>query len=535
MIPRAFLFRLIAVSAIGCFATVSSQGDIKLHGLFTDNMVLQRGQPVPVWGTASDGEPVTVEFRGEKVSTRAKGGVWTVKLSKLNAGGPDEFKVTGNKVITLTNVLVGEVWIASGQSNMEWPMRAAFEPWDEIANAYNSKLRLYTVPKLKANEPVKDVNAAWQTLSSNSIGGFSAVAYYFGKALQKSLDVPVGVIHSSWGGSPAEVWMREQVLADNPGYKRDILEAYPGQLKQYEAAVAQFEQEQAEAKRDGKPFNKWRPWPAWKPAELYNGMIAPLIPYAIKGAIWYQGESNAERAHQYRTLFADMVRNWRKDWGQGEFPFLQVQLAPFKAIKKEPAESSWAELREAQVLATRTLKNCGIAVITDVGDEKDIHPKWKQPAGERLALAARAIAYDEDLVYSGPTYRSMKVKGDKAILSFDHVGEGISARPVPNANDTEANLTFSVSKGTLSATLTGFAIAAEDRKFVWANARIEGEKVVVSSPQVPKPVAVRYGWADFPVVNLWCVGGLGSYVLPASPFRTDDWPMITAPKPEAKK
>lgn len=535
MIPSSFHLRFLAVASISCLAVISAHADVKLHGLFSDNMVLQRGQPVPIWGTADDGELVTVEFRGEKLSTRAKGGAWTVKFGKLKAGGPDDLKVSANNIITLTNVLVGEVWIASGQSNMEWPVRLAFEPWDEIANAHNPQLRLYTVPKLKANEPVKDVKSSWQTLDSNSISNFSAVAYYFGKALQKSLGVPVGLIHTSWGGSPAEVWMREQVLADNPDYKRDILDAYAGQLKQYEEAVTKWEKDRDDAKRDNKPFNRGRPWPAWKPAELYNGMIAPLIPYAIKGAIWYQGESNAERAYQYRTLFTDMVRNWRKDWGQGEFPFLQVQLAPFKAIKKEPAESSWAELREAQVLATRTLKNCGIAVITDLGDEKDIHPKWKQPVGERLALAARAIAYGENLVYSGPAYRSMKVKGDKAILSFDHVGEGISARPLPNAKDTEAGLTFSVAKGTLSATLAGFSIAGADRKFVWADAKIEGEKVVVSSPQVPKPAAVRYGWADFPVVNLWCVGGLGSYVLPASPFRTDDWPMITAPKQEAKK
>ncbi len=535
MISRHFHIRPLVAATLACVAVLSSRADIKLNGLFTDHMVLQRGQPVPIWGTADDGELVTVEFRGEKISTKAKDGTWMVKLGKLKAGGPDELKVSGHNVITLTNVLVGEVWIASGQSNMEWSMRSAFEPWDEIANAHNPQLRLYTVPKLKANAPVKDVKAAWQTLSSNSLPSFSAVAYYFGKALQKSLGVPVGLVHTSWGGSPAEVWMREQVLAENAGYKRDILDVYPGQLKQYEAAVAQWEQEQADAKRDGKPFNRGRPWPTWKPAELYNGMIAPLIPYAIKGAIWYQGESNAERAHQYRSLFADMVRNWRQDWDQGDFAFLQVQLAPFKAIKKEPAESSWAELREAQVLATETLKNCGIAVITDVGDEKDIHPRWKQPVGERLALAARAIAYDEDLVYSGPIYRSMKVKGDKAILSFDHVGQGIFAKPLPNAKDTEAGITFNATTGTLNAGLIGFAIAGEDRKFVWADAKIEGEKVVVRSPQVPKPIAVRYGWADYPVVNLWCVGGLGSYTLPASPFRTDDWPMITAPKPEAKK
>jgi sialate O-acetylesterase len=233
-------------------------------------------------------------------------------------------------------------------------------------------------------------------------------------------------------------------------------------------------------------------------------MIAPLIPFALKGAIWYQGESNADRAEQYRRLFPDMIRNWRQDWGQGDFPFLEVQLAPFKDIQELPGESSWAELREAQVHATKTLPKVGIAVITDVGEEKDIHPQKKAPVGARLALAARAIAYNQHIEFSGPQYKSMRVKGDEAVLTFDHAGSGLVAK------DGE---------------LKGFAIAGEDRKFVWANAQIRGNKVVVHSPTVPRPVAVRYGWADFPVVNLWNKDGL-----PASPFRTDNFPMITAGK-----
>src|SRR6185503_2317054 len=220
----------------------------------------------------------------------------------------------------------------------------------------------------------------------------------------------------------------------------------------------------------------------WRATELYNGMIAPLIPFTIKGAIWYQGESNAGRAWQYRQLFQDMITNWRHDWGIGKFTFLLVQLAPFKAIKSEPAESDWAELREAQALAVKELPNVGMAVITDVGDEKDIHPKKKEPVGARLALAARAIAYDQDIVYSGPIYKSMKVKDGKATLSFSHVGSGLQAR---------------------GGELKGFAVAGVDKKFVWAKAEIQGDKVVVSSPEVSEPVAVRYGWADYPVVNLW--------------------------------
>jgi sialate O-acetylesterase len=540
MIPQRFFGRVFAQCFLLSLTAVIARADVKLHGLFTDHMVLQRGIAVPVWGWADEGERVTVEFRGKKVSTTAQGGVWRVKLGKLKAGGPDELKVTGRNTLTLRDVLVGEVWIASGQSNMEWPMRLSHQPQSDILSAGNPQLRLYTVPKLKADTPVKNVEAAWQATSPQSVSNFSAVAYYFGLKLQQDLGVPVGLIHTSWGGSPAEVWMREAVLAANPSFKRDILEAYPEQVKKVAAAVAVWEKEQAEAKSEGKPFTKRRPSAGWKPCELYNGMIAPLLPYAIQGAIWYQGESNAGRAHQYRTLFADMVTNWRTDWGQGDFPFLQVQLAPFTAIKEEPGESNWAELREAQVLATKTLRKVGAVSITDVGDPKDIHPAWKRPVGERLALAARRIAYGEKLTHTGPMYRGMKVKGDKVVLSFDHVGEGLGAAPVseekvPGATRTAGLMVKgSPLSGRTDAPLHGFAIAGEDRKFVWADAVIEGDKLVVSSAKVPQPVAVRYGWADYPVVNLVCSPGGGLPALPATPFRTDDWPMMTAPKPPAR-
>lgn len=532
MIPRTLLRSSLLCSLLLSLAAVAVRAEVKLHGLFTDHMVLQREAAVPIWGWAEDGEQVTVEFRGQTVSTRANDGKWMVKLGKLKAGGPDELKVTGRNSITLKNVLVGEVWIASGQSNMEWPLRASFEPAFDILNANNPRLRLYTVPKLKANEPVKNVASAWQEDAPAAVSNFSAVAYYFGSFLQKELGVPVGLIHTSWGGSPAEVWMRAEILASNPDYKRDILDVYPAQQKKFEETVAQFEKEQAEARSQGKPFTKRRPGAGWKPSELYNGMIAPLIPYALKGAIWYQGESNAGRAHQYRTLFADMVKNWRRDWGQGDFPFLQVQLAPFMAIKDQPGDSTWAELREAQVHATTVLPNVGIAVITDQGNPKDIHPIWKKPVGYRLSLAARAMAYGQKINYSGPVYRRMKVKGDKIVLSFDHVGEGLfgGARQSDEARPISAE-----DKGSINAPLTGFAIAGEDRKFVWARAEIDGDKVVVSSPEVPRPAAVRYGWADCPVVNLYCNPGRGQPGLPASPFRTDDWPMITAPKIEARR
>lgn len=487
--------------------------DVRLPSLFSDHMVLQQGIPVTVWGWADDGERVTVEFRNQKVSTVATNGKFRLKLKRLRAGGPDQFKVTGKNQIILEDVLVGEVWVCSGQSNMEWPLRASYNSKPDIDSSDNPNIRLFTVPKVKALAPMDDVISKWQRCGPNTVPGFSAVAYYFGRALQRDLHVPVGLIHTSWGGSPAEVWMSYDWLAGDPEWNRDILGSYATARQNYENALAQWQKEKAEAEAAGKKFEKARPYEPWRPAELYNGMIAPLIPYAIRGAIWYQGESNAGRAFQYRRLFADMIRNWRRDWGIGDFTFLAVQLAPWDKNRKRslseitavPTESDWAELREAQCIVAEQLPKVGLAVITDVGEKDDIHPPKKAPVGERLALAARVIAYRQQINGLSPAFESVQFKGDKAIVKFKRVGRGLEAR------DGE---------------LTGFAIAGPDRKFVWAKAEISGpDKVIVSSPQVPNPVAVRFGWADYPVVNLWSKDGL-----PASPFRTDDFPMVTAPR-----
>jgi sialate O-acetylesterase len=505
--------RVVGCALLVAASAASLQAEVKLPALFSDNMVLQREMAVPVWGWADHGEVVTVEFRGQRSSTVARDGKWQVRLPKLQAGGPDTLTVSGKNKVELQNVLVGEVWVCSGQSNMEWPVMRSFEPEKTIANSGNPVIRLFTVPKLKANQPTNNVKGSWTLCGPQTVPNFSAVAYFFGRDLQQALGVPIGLIHTSWGGSPAEVWMSEDVLEANPEYKETIVDAYPKAVNQYEQALAQFEKEAAELASQGKKPTRNKPTPPyWKPSELYNGMIAPVLPYAIQGAIWYQGESNAGRAYQYRSLFADMIRNWRRDWGQGNFTFLEVQLAPWDKGRKRsmeeitaaPVESDWAELREAQWLATKALPNVGMAVITDVGDKDDIHPNKKEPVGGRLALAARGIAYKEKIAYSGPIYRSMKIAGDKVQLSFDHIGKGLEAR---------------------GGELTGFAIAGADQKFVWAKAEIKGDKVVVSSPQVPQPIAVRYGWADHPVVNLWNKDGL-----PASPFRTDNFPMLTEPK-----
>ncbi len=498
-----------------CLLAVVQLGhaDFRLPALFSDNMVLQRNTAVPIWGWADDGEVITVTFRGQRVTTTTQNGKWSVRLRRLKAGGPDVLTVASpSRTVEFQNVLVGEVWVASGQSNMEWPVSQSEQPQATAASATNSSIRFFMVPNVKSEAPTVRVNSSWKVCAPDMISGYSAVAYHFARDLQAARKVPIGIIQSDWGGSPAEVWMNRESLEVNPRYLAEILDANAEAWKNHQAALIEFEKEKAVAASKGEEFKKQPPRFGWRPTELYNGMIAPLLPYAISGAIWYQGESNAGRAEQYRTLFADMIRNWRRDWGQGDFTFLQVQLAPWdknrkrsvEEITKAPGDSDWAELREAQWLATKVLPKVGMVVITDVGDKDDIHPRMKQPVGARLALAARAIAYGEKIEHSGPLYASQRIEGGKIVLSFDHVGKGLEAR---------------------GGRLTGFAICGEDRNFVWADAEIVGSNVVVSSPQVPKPIAVRYGWADYPVVNLWNKNGL-----PASPFRTDDFPLTTAGK-----
>lgn len=500
--------------AVWLLPVAGVRADVRLPGVFSDHMVLQQGMPLKVWGWADPGEAVSVQFRKQRVATTADSvGRWTLTLRPERAGGPDALAVTGKQRIEITDVLVGEVWICSGQSNMEWPLHRSFEPQADIASSQNPRIRLFTVPKQKALAPAEDVPSRWAQCSPDTVPSFSAVGYYFGRALERARQVPVGLINTSWGGSPAEVWMSQTALESDQGYRRDILDAYATAKESFDQALARWDKEKAEAEKAGQKFEKGRPREPWRPAELYNGMIAPLIPYGIRGAIWYQGESNAGQAWQYRTLFADMIRNWRRDWGQGDFTFLAVQLAPWDRNQKRtleqitatPVESDWAELREAQSHVAKTLRRVGVAVITDVGDKDDIHPTKKVPVGERLALAARVIAYREKIDGLSPVCKGARFSGGQAVVKFDRVNGGLEAR---------------------DGDLTGFAIAGSDRRFVWAKAEIKGRnKVVVSSPSVPQPVAVRYGWADYPVVNLFSRSGL-----PASPFRTDDFPMLTAPK-----
>jgi len=490
--------------------------DVRLPAIIGDNMVLQQGSKAPIWGWADPGEQIDVSVSWMDMRwtvTADEQGKWRFSVTVPKAGaGPQRITLEAKNTVTIKNILFGEVWVCSGQSNMQWPVRASANAEQEIAAAKYSDIRLFYVQREVAAEPKADCTGKWEQCSPETIPNFSAVAYYFGRELHKELGVPVGLIHTSWGGTPAEAWTTRQMLETDedfaPIFKRqaDAEARYPQTKAEYAKKLERWKEAAKKAKEAGRPEPR-RPRPpaaplnSHSPAALYNAMIAPLIPYAIQGAIWYQGESNAGRAYQYRKLFPAMIRSWRNTWGQGNFPFIFVQLANFMAVKDEPSESAWAELREAQ-LKTLALPNTGMAVIIDIGEANNIHPKNKQDVGKRLAKWALGTTYGKKIVYSGPLYKSMKIEPGKVILSFDHVGSGL------------------VAKG--GGPLKGFAIAGEDRKFVWADAKIEADTVVVSSDKVPRPVAVRYAWADNPVCNLYNKEGL-----PASPFRTDDWPGVT--------
>jgi len=489
--------------------------DVKLPAVISDNMVLQRNKKISIWGWAEPGEEVMVSVSWHRMRwavTAGDNGKWEFAMNSPKMGGPYEMTFSGKNTITLKNIMVGEVWVGSGQSNMQMSVKSSANAEQEIAAADYPNIRLFTVERKVAEQPQSDCVGNWTLCSPQTVPGFSAAAYYFGRELHKELDVPIGLIHTSWGGTPAEAWTRREVLKEDSDFA-PILERYDDAVAKYPQAMEEYKQkveewkkaaEKAKAeggkipRRPGAPFGPGNPH---SPAGLYNAMIAPLIPYGIGGAIWYQGESNASRAYQYRKLFPAMIQNWRNDWGQDKFPFLFVQLANFMAVKAEPADSAWAELREAQLM-TLALPNTGMAVIIDIGEADDIHPKNKQDVGKRLALWALARSYGKELVYSGPIYKSMEIDVEKIILHFDHIGGGLVAGP--------------------DEPLKGFAIAGADRKFVWADAKIDGDSVVVSSSEVSTPVAVRYAWADNPVCNLYNKEGL-----PASPFRTDDWPGIT--------
>ncbi|SFJ38235.1 sialate O-acetylesterase [Planctomicrobium piriforme] len=510
---------LVAI-AICSIAASAAQADVKLPSIFGSGMVLQREMPVPVWGWAEPGEQVTVSFRDQSQTAQADAqGNWKVKLNPLALGEPGALTVKGKNSITLDNVLVGEVWVCSGQSNMQWSVNAALDPDLEKASANFPQIRLFQVPLVTANEPQKDVKAQWQVCSPATIGNFTAVGYFFGRDLHQILDVPVGLIQTAWGGTRAEAWTSPDMMAKTEelqpileGWKENL--AHPKHIqaqKDYEAAVVKWEESAKAAQAAGKPAPQRPKAPditmtsQHYPSNLYNAMVSPLVPYAIRGAIWYQGESNASRAYQYRKLMPAMIQSWRDAWGQGDFPFYQVQLANFRPIKPDAGESDWAELREAQHMAAKTIPNVDAVCITDIGAAQDIHPKDKQNVGKRLVRMALVDLYGvKNIVRQGPTFDSVTFDGKKAVVKFDTHG---------------ANLVSYYKEP-----LTGFAVAGEDKKWVWAEAKITaGDTVEVTAAGVDHPVAVRYNWSDNPQGTLF-----SEAYLPAYPFRSDTWEGVTA-------
>lgn len=646
-------FNLLALIIFSVFCVFKTQAEVKLPRIFSSNMVLQKGIENPVWGWADKGEQITVAFNNHSVRTKTdKNGKWSVKLPMQEYGGPYTMTVKGKNTIVFDNILIGEVWVCSGQSNMEFQVAQAINAENEIATANFPKIRLFTVPKTVAQFPNDDISSGeWEECSPETVSDFSAVAYFFGRDIFRELNVPIGLIHTSWGGTVAETWSSAETISNDPDLKGNLSELQKMDLSKYrEEKMVQIKKilggevpdkdlgmENGKAVWAAPDFNdsNWKTiktpiyWEQqgftdidgigwyrkeivlteeqsnanatlhlgkiddaditfvngveigktnsydkdrvytieskilkpgkniiavrvddtggnggiwgdskdlyldfknekkdisgdWKfriskamagnlnigpnsyPTLLFNGMINPILPYGIKGAIWYQGESNAGRAKQYQRVFPDVIKDWRTHWNQGDFPFLFVSLANFYPPVETPGESDWAELREAQT-KTLSLPNTGMALSIDIGEANDIHPKNKQDVGKRLALNALKIAYNKNIVFSGPMYKSVDFKDGKAFITFSETGSGLKAKDKYGY-------------------LKGFTIAGADKKFKWAKAEIiDNKTIVVYSEEIKDPKSVRYGWANNPDdVNLYNVEGL-----PANPFRTDEWPGIT--------
>ncbi len=650
--PVRFVRWCFALPLLWCAWSALGWTDPTLPNLISDHMVLQQGHEIHLWGRADPGEIIRVTVAGHTgTATADSRGHWSLQLAPMKAGGPFTLQVAGKRTVTVKDVMIGEVWVASGQSNMAFALSGSAGAIEELPKADYPNIRLFTVPKRVAHDPQPDtLPASWQLCTPDSAKDFSAVAYYFARDLHRKLKVPIGIVESVWSGTTIEEWMAPEAAQRDPEVKsaidlwnrtegRPFVPAFDLEFDDFELladpatgnknlSVSNFDEGNASntlggywsydrrwapettfelvapgrggsgfAARvmghldasddarlnarfqpDGSPVDistyvgirfwvrgngsfrilaveptitdaddyaatlthaseDWMPITIWfrdlrqegwgvikdftpasltgfsveafsptgyapRPASaLYQGMITPLLPYSFRGVIWYQGESNALQARQYHGLLPALIESWRLASHQGQMPFLIVQLPNHGAIPNQPAESAWAELREAQFLTLNRLPGTGLAVTIDVGDPKDVHPHRKAEVGQRLALWALGTTYQQPIVYSGPLYQSMAVEGSKIRVRFTNTGSGLEAR---------------------DGVLRGFAVADADRKFHWASAVIEGDSVLVSSPEVAAPVAVRYAWADSPECNLFNAEGL-----PASPFRSDDWPGIT--------
>ncbi|WP_405293694.1 sialate O-acetylesterase [Algibacter sp. Ld11] len=456
--------KLIIVFIILVCNTISAE--VTPNSLFQNNMVLQRNKPIAIFGHATSEETISVIFKTKTYITKVKNGKWSVFLDKSEAGGPYTLIIQGENKVVLSNILVGEVWLCSGQSNMEMPVHGnKGQPINgsnlAILNSENSQIRLFKVGKKMASEPLNSCEGEWTLAKPETVKGFSATAYFFGKMLQETLNIPIGLINSSWGGTPAEAWT-----------PKDIIDS-------------QF--------NDFTGWNKDESKPQKNPSVLYNGMIHPLKPYTIKGAIWYQGEANKNYYQNYTHLFSSMIKSWRTNWNQGEFPFYFVQIAPLGW-----GGDNQAFLREAQLKTMLAVSNTGMAVTLDIGEKENIHPAEKQKVGERLALWALAKDYGyKNIQYSGPVYKSMSVTENKVTIEFDYATNGLA---------------------TFGKALGDFKVAGKDKIFHVADAILLKGKLIIWSDKVEHPIAVRYGWEDWVDGCLFNTAGL-----PASSFRTDNW------------
>jgi sialate O-acetylesterase len=496
MNKKTWFFTLLT---IGTIPAASTQAEVKLPNVFSDHMVLQQGQANKIWGKADAGEKVSITIDGKSIdATPNASGEWSAMLPSMTAGGPYTIKIAGKNTIEVQDVLVGEVWICSGQSNMQWSVNQSNDAALERLAAKYPKIRMINFPQVGSQDPVwSHDQRKWMVANPENVGSFSAVGYYFARQIHQTIDVPIGMINNAWGGSACEAWIDRSIVAKEfPKLNERWLKTEESLSALKDKSDLTEEQKKSLGQLTGNQ----------RPSNIFNGVLKSHVGYGIRGAIWYQGESNSGRAYQYRDLFPAMIKNWRDIWSQGEFPFYWVQLADYKAEAKEPGESDWAELREAQTMALDKVPNSGQAVIIDIGEGKDIHPMNKVDVGRRLARWALAKQYNQPIAHQSPRYSSMEASNDKVVLTFQNVDDGW--RPFDVAEPK------------------GFTIAGDDKKFHVAQAKIlKDGKIEVSSPSVQKPVAVRYAWADNPVCNMFGKSGL-----PLTPFRTDTWTGVTAGK-----
>lgn len=501
--------RHIVVVAL-VLAAIQVQAEVKLPSLFSDHMVLQEGAPVPVWGWAKPGEKISLSVGNQIRAATADGnGRWSVSLDPLKSGLHLTMIVLGENKIEIHDVLTGEVWLGSGQSNMGLKVKESQNADAEKATANFPQIRMFTVDHKSSPEPLDDCSGRWEVCGADSVPNFSAVMYFFGRELHQKLQSPVGIIHSSWGGTPIQSWIPLQLQMESPGCdklleeKRRKFEEWPAKKKIFDEQMKEWEKGAAAAKAEHKPMppKPWNPGPPnfgqYVPAQLYNAMIHPLIPYGLRGAIWYQGEANAGGGPHGATVYSDLlgrlIRSWRAEWKQGNFPVLFVQLPNFKCAP-DASHESWAFFREAQAKVL-SVTNTAMAVTIDIGEGNNIHPKNKQEAGRRLALLALAQVYQQPVTCHGPEFSQIQINGPEARVKVSNADGGLKAKDEP---------------------VRGFTIAGADNTFRSASARIEGSDVVVSCPKVPAPVSVRYDWGNDPDGNVYNGAGL-----PMAPFRTD--------------